>query len=251
MFARRRLRRELIDRGFLPEWRELLARQLRHWNRLTEAERGRLEELTLDLMATKRWESARDFELTEEMRVLIASQAALLILGLPDDSYRKVTTIIVHPTGLVMEGEHSLGGGLVSDEPMPVIGLADHSGPVVIAWDAALASARHARGHNVVFHEFAHHLDLLDGTVDGTPPIADPAEFERWVEVCTRVYEQVAHGRGGRSLDPYAGVNVGEFFAVATEAFFDDPAELHREHFALYEVLRDFYRQDPIARVRL
>jgi Mlc titration factor MtfA (ptsG expression regulator) len=97
----------------------------------------------------------------------------------------------------------------------------------------------------VVFHEFAHKLDMLDGTVDGTPPLATTEDLQRWVRVCTAAYEEVVQGRGGRSLRSYAGVNPAEFFAVATEAFFDDPHLLCREHPELYAVLGDFYRQDP------
>jgi Mlc titration factor MtfA (ptsG expression regulator) len=100
-----------------------------------------------------------------------------------------------------------------------------------------------------VFHEFAHKLDMLDGTVDGTPPLATREQLTRWVEVCTRVYEQVVVGEAGRTLRSYAGVNPGEFFAVATETFFDDPLGLRAEHPDLYGVLADFYRQDPAKRL--
>jgi hypothetical protein len=101
----------------------------------------------------------------------------------------------------------------------------------------------------VVFHEFAHQLDMLNGTVNGTPPLASREQFDRWVEVCTRVYQQVRAGTAGESINPYAGVNVGEFFAVATEVFFDDPHGLQRDHRDLYDVLAAFYRQDPARRV--
>jgi Mlc titration factor MtfA (ptsG expression regulator) len=220
-----------------------------HWNLLSDDERTRLEALALGLIAEKRWEAARGFALTDEMRVLIAAQAALLVLGLPDDSYRDVGSILVHPTTMVLTGPRSQGGGLVSDHPMPILGQASFQGPVVIVWDTVRSEARHpGRGHNVVFHEFAHKLDMLDGTVDGTPPLADRDRFDRWVEVCTAVYERVVVGEGGRTLRAYAGVNPGEFFAVATEAFFDAPGTLRAEHPDLYEVLADFYRQDPAAR---
>jgi voltage-gated potassium channel Kch len=139
-------------------------------------------------------------------------------------------------------------GGIVSDDPMPILGQAAYQGPVLIVWDEALNEARHpGTGHNVVFHEFAHKIDMLDGTIDGTPPLATRDELERWVEVCTRVYGQVSSGNGGRTLRAYAGVNPAEFFAVATEAFFDDPRGLHDEHGDLYDVLREFYRQDPLT----
>jgi Mlc titration factor MtfA (ptsG expression regulator) len=248
---RHRMRRERYEAGFLPEWRALLEEKLGHWRHLDADERAQLERLALTLVAEKAWEAANGFELTDEMMVLISAQAALLILGLPDDSYRGVHAIVVHPTTLVMTGPHSQVAGLVSDEPMAILGQAVDGGPVIIVWDTALDEARHpGQGHNVVFHEFAHKLDMLDGTVDGTPPLADADQFQRWVDVCTEAYEQVVEGRGGHSLRAYAGVNPGEFFAVATEAFFDAPTGLLHEHPDLYEVLSAFYRQDPAARLR-
>ena len=244
-----RVRRELLEAGLRPEWRDLCGERFRWWPSLSGAERERLEALALVLIAEKSWEAANEFALSDEIMVTIAAQAALLILELPDDSFRGVQAIIVHPTTLVLSGEHSQVSGLVSDGPMPILGQASYNGPVLIAWDEALDEARHpGNGHNVVFHEFAHKLDMLDGTTDGTPPLATQEQFDRWVEVCTRVYGQVVEGRGGSLLSSYAGVNPAEFFAVATEAFFDAPAELRREHDDLYGVLADFYRQDPAAR---
>ncbi|HEY4376001.1 MAG TPA: zinc-dependent peptidase, partial [Acidimicrobiales bacterium] len=139
---------------------------------------------------------------------------------------------------------------IASREPLPILGLAEFGGTVLLTWDAARHDARHpGTGHNVVFHEFAHQLDMLNGTVNGTPPLASREQFDRWVEVCTRVYQQVRAGTAGESINPYAGVNVGEFFAVATEVFFDDPHGLQRDHRDLYDVLAAFYRQDPARRV--
>ena len=247
---RHRMRRERYEAGFLPEWRDLLAEKMGHWRHLSPDEQERLEGLALALVAEKAWEAANGFEITDEMMVLISAHAALLLLGLPDDSFRGVHSIVVHPTTLVVSGPHSQVAGVVSDDPMPILGQAVDHGPVLIAWDTALDEARHpGRGHNVVFHEFAHKLDMLDGTVDGTPPLADADQYERWVAVCTATYEQVVAGGGGHSLRSYAGVNPGEFFAVATEAFFDGPDALRHEHPDLYDVLSAFYRQDPAARV--
>jgi hypothetical protein len=216
---------------------------------VTPAHAARHEELTWRLLAELRWEAARDFTLTEEMRVLIAAHGALLVLELDADWYREVGSIIVHPTTMVLRGPR--GGpvpGVMTDSPMPVLGQAQHGrSPVVIAWDAARRDAAHPeRGQNVVLHELAHKLDLLDGVLDGTPPQSDPAVLERWVQVCTAEYERVRSG-GPSLLRDYAGTNPGEFFAVATEVFFCRPRELSALHPALYGVLRDFYRQDPGA----
>src|SRR5262249_54035359 len=144
------------------------------------------------------------------------------------DYYSRVSTILVHPSTVVLEGQRSTGtAGLVSSDPYPIDGQAAFGGPVLISWDAASYDGRHpARGQNVVFHEFAHKLDMLDGTVDGTPPL-DEHERQRWIDVCTR---EMARLR--RSFDEddvlrdYAATNPGEFFAVATEVFFSTPVRL-------------------------
>lgn len=244
-----RQRRELLEAGFLDEWRQLLHDRVPIWRRLDDDERERVEGLALGLMADVTWEAAGGFEVTEEMKVVIASQACVIILGLPDDSFHEVHTVLVHPTTLVLTGEHSQVAGIVSDGPMPILGQAELHGPVTIIWDAVTDEARHpGSGHNVVFHEFAHKLDMLDGAADGTPPMASVEQSERWVEVCTRVYEQVVEGRGGTALRSYAGVNPAEFFAVATESFFDDPVDLRRQQPDLYDVLSEYYCQDPAAR---
>jgi Mlc titration factor MtfA (ptsG expression regulator) len=134
---------------------------------------------------------------------------------------------------------------------VPVLGEAhDGRGPVLLAWDQAEEAARHpGSGHNVVFHEFAHKLDMLDDIIDGTPPLERRADLDRWVEVFTEAYEALRAGRARPPLQPYGATNPSEFFAVATEAFFDVPAQLAHHEPKLYEVLRDFFNQDPAARV--
>jgi Mlc titration factor MtfA (ptsG expression regulator) len=177
--------------------------------------------------------------------------AGLLILGLDYDYYHRVTSIIVSPTTVVLEGDRHLGGGVYTDEPEHIIGEARSDGPVLIAWDSARAQARDPDGgRNVVYHEFAHKLDMLGGSVDGTPPLESHAEYERWVRVCNAEFAALREGTGGELLDPYGAENTGEFFAVVTEVFFDRPVELEREKPELYAVFRDFYRQDPAARER-
>ncbi len=237
----------------LPDgWERVAAAAVAHWPLLDDDERERMGHLMAYLLTRKRWEAAQGFELTDEIRLVIAAQASLLILGLHIDDYRDVVSIIVHPTTVTVRGPRAgPAHGVMTDGPMPILGQAsDRRGPLIIAWDAARADARHPeRGHNVVIHEFAHKLDMLDNMVDGTPPLPDRAARRRWVEVCTAEYRKLRAGRGGHLLRPYAGVNPGEFFAVATEVFFALPAEMQAEKPALYEVLRDFYRQDPAARL--
>jgi len=246
---RRRRRRELLDAGFTAEWRRLCADRIRWWDDLDAATLGRVQEVALALIADAVWEPANGFVITEPMQVIIAVQAALLVANVEiDDPYRDVHAIIVHPSTVVLHGEHSQVEGIVSDDPTPVLGQAEYHGPVLVAWDEVDDDVHHhGDGRNVVYHEFAHKLDMLDGTLDGTPPISSPELAERWVEVCTRVFRTVEVDEAGDVLDEYAGVNPSEFFAVATETFFDDPLGLLDEHPDLYGCLADFYRQDPAS----
>ena len=244
-------RRRALRRGPFPEgWRGILEANVVHWGVLDDDTRARLEDLIVLLVTDKRWEAAQGFSLSDEIQVTIAAQAALLVLGLGYEAYHGVQTIIVHPTTMTLTGER--GGpiaGTRTDSPLPVLGVAHYDGPVIIAWDSARAGARHPeRGHNVVYHEFAHKLDMLDGVIDGTPPLARREQLDQWVEVCTAEYEAMRNGTDDGFLDGYAAVNPAEFFAVVTETFFDLPLELETAKPALYDVLRDFYRQDP-ARV--
>ena len=237
--------------GLPDAWREITATRVALWSALDDADRVYLGELMDDLIVGKRWEAAKGFALTDEVRTVIAAQASLLILGLDSESYRGVGSIIVHPTTMTLRGTRpGPARGVVTDAPQPILGQAHaRRGPVVIAWDAARADARHPdRGRNVVFHEFAHKLDMLDDLIDGTPPLPDPAARDRWIEVCTAEYELLRAGEGGDLLSDYAAVNPGEFFAVATEVFFGLPGEMRDQKPALYGVLREFYRQDPATR---
>lgn len=230
---------------------EVIESSFRPWGWLDETERQRILDITKELIARKNWEAARGFSLTDEMKVTIAVHASLLILELEHQYYKNVSAIIVHPSTVVMTGQRaSAVAGAITDAPMPIIGEARTHGPVSIVWDAAQNEARHPeRGHNVIYHEFAHKLDMLDGTTDGMPPLASPQEARAWIEVCTHEYELLAAGKGGHLLRPYGAVNPGEFFAVATEVFFDRPSEMRRHKSDLYGVLRSFYRQDPASRV--
>jgi Mlc titration factor MtfA (ptsG expression regulator) len=239
--------RRALARPFPDPWRRLLESSLVHWGMLDVDERTRMEELIRVFLAAKRWQAARDFELTEDIRVLISAMACLLILGLDESYYDTVNWIEVHPTTVVRTGLRGTGvAGVVSDSPLPILGEASFDGPVVIAWDTASVDARHPeRGHNVVYHEFAHKLDMGDRLVDGTPRFVDPDSRQRWIEVCTIEYDQIGRGEGGPLLDPYAAVNPAEFFAVVTEVFFDRPGDLELQKPDLYGVLRRSTARTP------
>jgi len=233
------------------DWVEIVERNVAHWALLDDGERARLGELMEALVEGKRWEAANGFALTDEIRTVIAAQAALLILGLDFSWYRAVQAIVVHPSTVLSHEPRPGPAGTMEDGPFALLGLADSNyGPVLIAWDEARANARHPeRGHDVVLHEFAHKLDMLDNVINGTPPLHRREDGPDWHDVCTRELALLRAGDGWPLRD-YGGADPGEFFAVATEAFFDVPLELEAAKPELYRVLRSFYRQAPAARAR-
>jgi MtfA peptidase len=238
---------------FPDEWRPIVVRSTSQWHVLSPEEQARMEANVWMLVYGKRWEAAHGFELTDEIQVTIAAQAALIVLGLDAEAaYDDVGTILVHPTTVRLQGEHAGAAmGTVSDAVFPVLGLAEPSGLVVIAWDEVQKNTRHPeRGHNVVYHEFAHKLDMADGLVDGTPILPTKAAMQRWVEVCTAEFEKMRRGEDDGFIDAYATVNPAEFFAVVTEVFFDTPIEMEQRRPELCGVLKDFYLQDPAARAK-
>jgi Mlc titration factor MtfA (ptsG expression regulator) len=167
-----------------------------------------------------------------------------------------VESIFVYPS-TVVRPEQPAGvfvqpRSLLPSAPVALYGEAHARGPVVLAWDRVLRDGKRERdGHNLVYHEFAHKLDMLDGDADGTPPLSSSAERERWQEVCERVFLDLrARTQRGEQtfIDDYGATNEAEFFAVVTEHFFDQPGALRQQEPALYEVLSAFYRQDPAAR---
>jgi Mlc titration factor MtfA (ptsG expression regulator) len=239
-------------RKHLPDgWEQIVQRGVAYWRVLLPPERDRLAELADHLIANKRWEAAKGFDMTDEVVVTIAAQAAVLILGLDTSYFGKVTSIIVHPTTFAIPGPGPTAiRGMVEDGSPPLLGQAHHDrGPVLLAWDQVKAGARHrGRGHNVVLHEFAHKMDMLDGVVDGTPMMPNQLALDRWIAVCAAELELMRRGDAGPLLDDYAATDPGEFFAVATEVFFDRSIEFRAAKPQLYEVLAAFFRQDPAAR---
>lgn len=253
-FFTRWRRRRLLAKPFPSEWEAAIESGVAVYGELSLPERRNLRRLVRLLIAEKYWEGCGGFELNDVHKAVIAAQAAVLILELGIDAYRSIETILVYPSTVVPKRgifAESRGGEL-ADEAGPVVGQAWQRGPVILAWDASASGGRNDEdGANVVYHEFAHKLDMADGFVDGMPPLANEAARQRWRSVFDRVYAQLQHdiGRGKRTfLDRYAAESPVELFAVATEHFFEQPQRFERLHPAMYALMAEFYRQDPVRR---
>jgi Mlc titration factor MtfA (ptsG expression regulator) len=250
-WLKQRRRRQLLAAPFPEAWLAYLRDDVAHYALLTDAEQAKLRDDLRVFVAERHWEGCGGLTLTDEMKVTIAALACLLVLNIAHDYFSRVPSILVYPSGYRAPTERRGADGTVGPDAGR-LGEAWYRGPVVLAWDSVRASGKgEYAGQDVVLHEFAHQLDFLDGYADGTPPLSSHAEYRQWHVVMTAEYERLVHEseRGqARVLDAYGATNPAEFFAVATEAFFEKPVQLRQRHAALYEVLRGYYRQDTAER---
>lgn len=248
-WMKQRRRRRILAEPFPQDWHQYLLRNVPYYRLLPEPDRARLCDALRIFVAEKKWVGCGGLEMSDEVRVTIAGIASLLVLGTSDFYFDVVKSVLVYPE-TYSHLEQQQPDGVVRQD-VPVSGEAWHRGPVVLAWNDVLRDLRHPRnGRNVVLHEFAHQLDGLDGEMGGMPPMPDRQLAERWKDVFGREYAQLVESvRHGvlTLLDPYGATSRAEFFAVATEFFFDLPRPLHREHPELYDLLKAFYGQDPAS----
>jgi MtfA peptidase len=236
-------------------WRTLLEAAVPQSRHLPAEAQERWLRRTRELIATTRWEGCGGLVLTEEMQLTVAGQAALLTLGLGQESYRRLREVLLYPKTFVAshycdpQAPHTPDN--LEDRP-PSLGEAWHNGTVVLSWDSAREGGRNPTdGRNVVYHEFAHQLDFDHGLTADAPASVDRAfvpDPAAWARVLADAYGALAaalHAGRGTVLDAYAATNLAEFFAVATETFFERPVELRAEFPALFAQLASIYRQDP------
>ncbi len=250
-FIRRWKRDKLREEPFPEAWHTHVERHLPAAKSLSAEEREDLEDLIRIFVEEKHFEGCGGLELTEEMRVAIAARACLLLLGMDIEApYPDLVTILVYPSAY-KSPQTRIEGGIVSEGDVARLGESWDRGVVVLAWDAVLKGARDPKdGKDVVLHEFAHQLDQESGAADGAPVLDDASDYGPWARVFGKAFD--AHVRathkGARTvMDEYGATNPAEFFAVATEAFFERPALMRTKHPELYRELVAYYGRDPGA----
>ena len=236
----------------LPKaWQKILARNAAFRIQLDPATQKRLDLGIAVFVRDKYWEGCGGLELNDEHRVTIAAHALRITLGFEEDYFDDVKTILVYPATYQVHAKENVGGGIIVEGPSTRLGEAWYNGPVILAWsDIESQILKRGNPRNVIAHEFAHQLDYRNGMdADGVPPIESDEQATRWLEVMKLEYEklcQICRHRGKRSiLDCYGATNRAEFFAVATESFFEAADQLAQECPELFEELKGFYRQDP------
>jgi Mlc titration factor MtfA (ptsG expression regulator) len=231
-------------------WERAIRKNVGLYGRLPPAEQERLQRLVRGFLPGKEWVGCNGFEVTDEVKATIAAQACVLLLGAIDhDHFASVKSILVYPTTFnTATDRHGL------EAEAATLGQAWYRGPVVLAWDEVLAGGRDPDGgHNVVYHEFAHQLDFAGESLEQAGAAGAEEKRRRRNDVLHREYAALVRAaETGRAtlLDQYGATDPREFFAVATECFFEKPIEMEQAHRELYEVLREFYGQDPGKRLR-
>ena len=218
--------------------------------RLSEPEQDRLRKLATVFLHQKTINGADGFVIEDTVRIVIAAQACLLILNLDIDHFKGWHEVIVYPSSFVATHREIDQTGLVSERRKGLSGEAWLRGPVILSWTDVTANLMHCRpGSNVVLHEFAHKLDMLNGVANGMPPLHREMAIKSWTDTLSDAFATLnrhIESHHPLSVDSYAGTNPAEFFAVFSEVFFEQPLILNTHYPDVYDQFRAYYRQDPL-----
>ncbi|MEI8381962.1 MAG: M90 family metallopeptidase [Planctomycetota bacterium] len=251
-WMKNRRRRKLANEPFPSDWLKIVQTNCRHFATLDPGERARLLRDIRWFVAEKSIEVSVGLVLTDEMRVTVAAHASLLGLGFPGPPFDRLQSVILQPEVYVGTKIVRDKSGLELHSQDARIGETSRNGPVLLSWKDVVRQCRNSPdGRNVILHEFAHLLDMVDGDVDGIPPMDSEEEFRTWKDVTRNEYRRLVNQSqlGRRTLlDQYGATSEVEFFAVASETFFEQPFEMKVLHPRLYDVLKSFYKQDPAKR---
>ena len=211
--------------------------------------KAQLRSHILVFLGEKSFEGCGGLTVTDEMRVTIAGQACLLLLNRPTRYFPGLNAILIYPHAYVKRAKRQEGLVEFEDQRQVNLGESWSNGTLVLSWNDVANTSHDVRdGHNLVLHEFAHQLDTEDGVGDGIPILDQQSKYFHWAEVVNKEYAQlVSLTKKGKKdiIQAYGATNPAEFFAVATEAFFERPVLMNRKHPDLYAELKGFYRVDP------
>jgi Mlc titration factor MtfA (ptsG expression regulator) len=251
---------------YLPRWRlrramaqplppaalAILQRNLPVYERMAPELQQQLQDLIKQFLHQKKFVGCEGLEVDDEMRYTIAGQACLLLLNRPSKVYRALHTILLYPSAFLVPRQLVAEGGVVTAHKQTLLGESWEDGRVVLSWaDVKRGFRDWTDGHNVVLHEFAHQLDSESGSTNGAPYLGSQDSYRSWSAVLSRDFNNLRHdayyGRQDSVMDHYGATSPAEFFAVATETFFEKPWQMAERHAALFAELGKYYRVDPRA----
>jgi MtfA peptidase len=243
-----RYRRWRVSRHPIPDrlWSAAL-RAAPYTRYLAPLARTRLREFATLFLIEKRFTTAHDLALTDAMRAIVALKACIPVLELGLDYYDNFKGIVLYPGDFRVHEQRTDEAGVVHEETRELCGQSMGQGPIVLSWDT-LKSERASDGQDLVIHECAHKLDILNGDADGFPPLHAGVSVNGWTAAFRQAYDKLCRevdAERTTRLDPYGSADAAEFFAVASETFFTRPDILFEDFPDVYRQLADFYRQDP------
>jgi Mlc titration factor MtfA (ptsG expression regulator) len=238
-----------MTQPFSSAWEEIIARNVPLYARLPASLKHQLHGHIQVLLEEKHFEGCGGLEMTDEIRVTIAAQASILLLNRKPRYYPRLDSILVYPSTFLSEDITYLDNHVYIEEQAAHLGESWRRGVLVLAWDTVKRGAMDLNdGQNVVFHEFAHQLDQENGATDGAPVLERSSLYAAWARILSKEYERLRRKvqRGVEAvMDKYGATDPAEFFAVATETFFEKPHKMKGRHPELYEALKSYYKLDP------
>ena len=250
-FYRLHRRRRILERPFPDAWRRILRERVPLFRHMPADLQLQLKRHMQVFLAEKTFVGCEGIVVTDDMRVTIAAQACLLILNRPTDYYPTLREILIYPSAFVVERTETDFAGVAHRQRRILSGESWSRGQVILSWrDTLDGAAVPDDGHNVVIHEFAHQLDMEKGFANGAPFLAQWDHYARWAKAFNREFDTLrSHLEQSHPtlLHPYAATNPAEFFAVASEAFFEKPRLLADDAPDLYRELQGYYRVDPLT----
>ncbi len=245
-WLRRNKRRRIVAKPFPEDWDDILAINASFMESLGDRQQARIRQSIQILVAEKNWEGCSGLSVTDEHRVTIAAQIARMTVHFDAEFFDAVLSILIYPSAYLANSQTQLSGGVIVEGSSGRLGEAWHRGPVILAWNEVLENARSRfPQRNVVLHEFAHQLDMRNGShADGFPTLESADSARRWSHIMPAAFEELTHKcQFGipTVLDCYGATNPAEFFAVASESYFEQPSELEAQWPDVYELLDDFY----------
>ena len=247
---RERQRKKIGNQPFNKHWRAILKHNMPYFRRMPTDLQLQLKQLIQIFLSEKQFVGCEGVRITDEIRVTVAAQACLLLLNRKTDIYPKLQTILVYPSAFVKEELNTQAGGVLSANKSVLAGESWDYGKVVLSWQDTLAGAEIPDdGRNLVIHEFAHQLDQEKGSANGAPILGKGQDYESWSRVFNEAFSRLQRQAqiGEPSLfDYYGATNPAEFFAVASEVFFEQAVSLSQAYPELYRQLAGYYRVDPL-----
>jgi len=248
-YRHKKLLRKISEMEFPEVYRGFL-RNISHYKKLSSEEKKKIETSVLHFIYTKKFIGVKGLEVSDEMRVLIAFHACLLLLHIETENcYDNLKTILIYAHPAMIEKVQN-NGGIFSKEQFLISGQSAND-TVVIIWNEAKHEIYHPRHENVIIHEFAHEIDFMDGEIDGVPPM-ERSRYHEWTTVLYKEFDQlnkiILKNRDWgkyKLIGEYAATNEAEFFAVITERFYESPQSLKKHFPDLYHELARFYKVDP------